>query len=88
MGWSADDVFRATLNHQQMTILDASNELHPFAALSFINGLGEVLIQVFYQHIGIFCLQITTVMRDNLSISQCDDITADGKVIICHLIAY
>ena len=50
MGWGADDVFRATLDHQQMTILDASDELHPFAALSFINGLGEVLIPDYHRY--------------------------------------
>ena len=46
-----------------------------------------MLVQIVNQHAGIFRFQIPTVMRDNLSVFQRDDIAADGKVIIGHLVA-
>ena len=87
MGWGTDDVFVTALDNQQMAILDAGDKLHALAALPFVDGLGQCLVQVFYQHIGILRFQISSVMGNDLAISQCDDITADGEVIICHLIA-
>ena len=87
MGWGTHDVLGAAFNHQQMAILDASDELHTFAAFPLIDGLSQFLIQIFNQDIGIVGFQITPIMCDNLAISQCDDITADGEIVICHLIA-
>ena len=88
VGWGADDVLVATFDDQQMSVLDAGDELHALTALAFIDGLGEVLIEIIDEHAGVLCLQIATVMGDDLTICERDDITADGEVVISHLIAY
>ena len=87
MGWGADDMLRAALDDQQMAILDTSDEFYTLASLTFIDGFSKVLIQIFDEYIGILGLKITTVVSDNLAISECDDITADGKVVVSHLVA-
>ena len=40
VGWGTDDMLVAAFDDQQMTILDACDELHTLTALSFVDGLG------------------------------------------------
>ena len=88
VGWGTDDVLIAALDHQQMAILDASDESHAFTALTLVDGLGQRLVQIVYQHAGILRFQIAAVVRDDLVVFYRDDITADGKVVLRHLVAY
>ena len=87
MGWGTDDMFVSSFDHQQMTILNTCNELHPFTAFSFVDGLGQFIVQILNQYISILCLQVSSIMCDDLAVLQRDDITANGKVIIGHLVA-
>ena len=88
VGWCTDDVLVATLDDQQMAVLNTADEFDALATLTLVDGLGEVLVQVIYQHAGIFCLQIATVVCDDFPILKSDDIAADGKVVVSHFIAY
>ena len=87
MGWGTDDVLRASLDDQQVAILDARDKLHTLATLTFVDGFSEVLVQVFDEYIGILRLEITTVVGDDLAIFERDDITTDGEVVVSHLVA-
>ena len=70
-----------------MTILDTRDKLHAFTALPFVDGFGQLLVQIVYQHTGIIRLKIATIMGDDLAVSQRDDVTTDGEVVVGHLIA-
>ena len=70
-----------------MAILDATDELHPFAALALVDGLGQRLVQIVDQHAGILRLQVTAVMGDDLAIFKGDDVTAYGEVVGLHVVA-
>ena len=84
----ADDVLVAALDDEQMAILDARDELHALAAFTLVDGLGQMLIEILDQHVAVLRLQITAIVSDNLTVFQRDDIAANGKVIVGHLIAY
>ena len=56
VGWGTDNVFVAPLDNQQVTILDASDEFYSLTSLPFVDGLGEVFVQVIDEHTSIFCL--------------------------------
>ena len=88
VGWGTDNVLVATLDHQQMAILNARDKLHALTALPFVDGLGQCLVQVFYQHISILRLQISAVVSDYLAVFQRDDVTANGHIVVGHLVAY
>ena len=71
-----------------MAILNACDELHAFATHSFIDGFGEFLIEIVYQYACILRFQVTAIVGDDLAVGEGDDITADGKVVVGHLVAY
>ena len=87
VGWGADDVLRTALDDQQVAILNACDEFDALATLTFVDGLGEVLVQVINEHAGIVRFQITAIMRDNLAVLERDDIAADGEVVVGHFVA-
>ena len=68
MGRSTDDVLVATLDDEQMAILNAADELDTLAALFLVDGLGEVLIEIIDEYAGILRLKVATIMCDDLSI--------------------
>ena len=71
-----------------MAILDAADEFYTIAALFLVDGLGESLVEIIDEYAGILRLEVTAIMRDNLTVLECDNIATDGEVIISHLIAY
>ena len=87
MGWVAYDMFIATLDDQQVTVLNAADELHPFTSLLLIDGFSELFVQIVDKPSCILCLEITSIVGDDLTILECNDITTDGEVVIRHLIA-
>ena len=70
-----------------MAILDACDELHTFAALLFVDRLGEVFVQIVNKYASVACLQIAAIVGDDLAVFKGDDIAADGKVIVCHFVS-
>ena len=46
-----------------------------------------MLVQIVDERAGIFGSQVATVMGNDSSVLQCDDIAADGKVVGLHVIA-
>ena len=46
VGWCTDDVLVATLDDQQMAVLNTADEFDALATLTLVDGLGEVLVQV------------------------------------------
>ena len=87
VGWGADDMLVAAFDDQQMAVLDACDELHTLTTLTFVDRLSQLFVQIVNQHTGIFRFQIATVMSDDLAVSESNDVAADGKVVISHLIA-
>ena len=86
VGRSTDDVLVATLDDEQMAILDATDELDALAALFLVDRLCQCLVEIVDENACILGLEVTTVMRDDLSVFECDDITADGEIIGLHLV--
>ena len=70
-----------------MAILDTTDELDTLAAFTLVNGFGQSIIQIVDEHTGVFGLEIAAVMGDDLAVFQRDDIAADGKVVVGHIIA-
>ena len=58
----ADDMLRATPDDQQVAVLYAADELHALAALLFVDGLCQLLVQVVYEHAGVVRLQVSAVV--------------------------
>src|SRR5574344_54880 len=79
MGWGTHDVLVATADYQQMSILDARDKLYTVIA--------QMFIQIFDEHIAVFRLQITAVVRQDSAVAQRDDVAADGHVVRAHVIA-
>ena len=88
VGWGTNNVLRAPFDDQQVAILDACNELHPLASLTFVDGLGQLLVQVFDEYVGILRFQIASVVGDDLAVFQRDDVTAYGHIVVSHIVAY
>ena len=88
MGWGASNMLVAALDYQQVAILYARNKLYALAALTLVYGLGQGFVQIVNQQAGIFCFQITTVMRNNLTVLQVDNVTAKCQIVVGHLVAY
>ena len=86
VGRSTDDVLVATLDDEQMAILDATDELDTLATLLLVDGLGESLVEIIDEYAGILRLEVTTIVGDNLAILESDDIAADSEVIGLHLV--
>ena len=86
VGWGTYNVLITALDNQQMAILNAGDELHTLAALAFVNGVGKVFVEVINQYACILSLQITPIVGDNLAIFEGDDVTADGKIVVCHFV--
>ena len=70
-----------------MAILDAGDELDALTALPLVDGLGQCFVQVIDEHACIISLQITTVVGDNLAVFEGYNITANGEVVVCHVVA-
>ena len=87
MGRIADNVLVATLDDKEVTVLDAGDELHAFTTLALVDGLGQCLVEVLDEHVGILGLKVTAVVGDNLAVLQGDDVTADGEVVVGHVVA-
>ena len=62
VGRSTDDVLVATLDDEQMAILDATDELDALAALFLVDGLGESLVEIIDEYAGILRLEVTTIV--------------------------
>ena len=88
MGWGTDDILITTFDDKQMAILNASDKLYSLTTLTFIDGFCEILIQISDEYVSILGLEISSVMGDDLTVFESDDITANGKIIICHLVTY
>lgn len=83
-----DDVLVAAFDDEEVPVLDACDELHALAAFLLVDGLCKVLVEVIDEDCRILSLQIPTVVSDNLSVLQGDDVTANGHVVVGHFIAY
>ena len=70
-----------------MTVLNARNELDALTALRLVDRFSQMLVQVVDEHTGIIGLQITAIVGDNLTVFKCNDITTDGEIVICHIVA-
>ena len=46
------------------------------------------MVEVCYELAGILCFQVAAIMGDYFSVFQGDDVTADGEVVVRHLVAY
>ena len=79
VGWGANNILVATLDNEQMAILNATDELDSIIA--------KMLVQIVNQYAGIVRFQIATIMRDNFAIVNRDNITTNSKVVVLHLIA-
>ena len=47
-----------------------------------------MLVEVCDELAGIICFQVATIMGDDLAVLKGDEVTADGEVVVCHLVAY
>ena len=65
---STDDVLVASLNDQQMSVLNTRDEPDTLTTLFRIDGGGKFFIQIINEYAGIICFQITTVMSYNLTV--------------------
>jgi len=81
-------VLGSTFDDQKVTVLYTCDKLHQFTTGFLVDGFCQLFVEVLNEDFGIFCLQIATVMRDNLTVFQCDDVTAYGKVIVSHFVSY
>ena len=69
-----------------MAVLYACDEFDTFATFALVDRLGKVLVQVVDEYTRIFCLQVATIVRNNLTIFEGYDITANGKIIVSHFV--
>ena len=71
-------VLVAVLYDEQMAVLYARDELYTVAA--------QLLVKIFYQHVAIFGLEVSTVVILYASVLQSDDVAAHRHVVGLHLI--
>ena len=87
VGWGTDDVLGTATDDKEVTVLDAGNKAYTLAALFAVDGGGEVLVQVVDEHAGVVGFEVSAIVGDNLAVLECNDVAADGKVVVTHLIA-
>ena len=73
-------LFVTTLDDQQVTVLDARDELYPFVA--------QVLVEVFYQYVALLGSEVPTMMVLDFAIFQGDDVATQCQVVRLHVVAY
>ena len=74
MRWSTFYVLVAMMHHEQMAILDTCYEFYIRIVLS------QGFIEILDEYISIFCLQVTTIVCDDLAILHVDDVAAKRQV--------
>ncbi len=79
MGWGTYDVLAGALNDQQMTVLNARNELNI--------SVPKLFIEVMREDGSVLCREISTIMRDDLAVTDTDNVQTQGKVFGCHVVA-
>ena len=81
MRWSTFYVLVAMMHHEQMAILDTCYEFY------IRIGLSQGFIEILDEYISIFCLQIATIVCDDLAILHVDDVAAKRQVGWLQLVA-
>ena len=71
-----------------MAVLYATDKLHTLATFSLIDGFSKVLVEIVNELAGIFRFEVSSVMRDDFPVFQRDDVAANGKIVVCHVVAY
>jgi hypothetical protein len=88
VGWGTNNILRASLDDKQVTILNTGDELDALTALFAVDGGCQFTIQIIYELGSILGLQVAAIMGNDFPIGYADDVTAQGQVVIGHLIAY
>ena len=86
VGRGADDVFRAALDNQQVAVLYAGNEFHALATLPCIDGRSQFAVEIFDEQRGVLGFQVPSVVGDNLSVFDGNDVAAYGHIVVGHLV--
>ena len=71
-----------------MAVLYATDKLHTLATFSLIDGFSKVFVEIVNELAGIFRFEVSSVMRDDFPVFQRDDVAANGKIVVCHVVAY